>query len=99
MPVRVDELDAANGWGLRHMSGNVEEVTLSCWSDTHLGLTTDSAYLAHALSQADCPRRVAKGGEFGTSVDGVRPAARTRPTEDERSNFSGFRVVRDLGTP
>ena len=26
VPVPVDELDAANAWGLRHMSGNVEEV-------------------------------------------------------------------------
>ena len=30
MPVPVDELDAANGWGVRHMSGNVHEVTMSC---------------------------------------------------------------------
>lgn len=96
MPVQVNELDAANGWGLRHMSGNVEEITLSCWSDTHLGLATDSAYLAHALSQTDCSRRVAKGGSFGTGVDGLRPAARKRPKEDARRNYMGFRVVRDL---
>ncbi len=60
-PVPVDELDAANGWGLRHMSGNVSELTLSCWSDEHLGLVHDSAYLSDALSRPSC-RRVAKGG-------------------------------------
>lgn len=96
MPVEEDELDAVNVWGLRHMSGNVEEVTLSCWSETHLGHPTDSAYLANALSQEHCPRRVAKGGSFGTSVDGLRPAALTRPTEDFRRDHIGFRVVREL---
>ncbi len=30
VPVPVDELDAANQWGLRHMSGNVVERTRSC---------------------------------------------------------------------
>lgn len=96
MPVEVDTLDAVNAWGLRHMSGNVEEVTLSCWSETHLGLPTDRAYLAHALSQEHCPRRVAKGGSFRTGVDGLRPAARTRPTPGERVKYSGFRVVREM---
>ena len=96
MPVEVEALDASNAWGLRHMSGNVDEVTLSCWSEAHLGLPTDTAYLAHALSQKTCERRVAKGGDFGTGVDGLRPAARTRPTEDSRRDFSGFRVVREL---
>lgn len=32
-PVPVDALDAANAWGLRHMSGNVLEITMSCWTD------------------------------------------------------------------
>lgn len=96
MPVEVDALDAANAWGLRHMSGNVEEVTLSCWSKAHLGLPTDRAYLAHALSHEHCPRRVAKGGSFSKGGDGLRPAERTRPTEDTRRDFVGFRVVREL---
>src|SRR5690606_27643739 len=30
MPVPVNELGAANAWGVRHMSGNVVELTLSC---------------------------------------------------------------------
>jgi formylglycine-generating enzyme required for sulfatase activity len=32
-PIPVKELDAANPWGLRHMSGNVGEMTLSCYTD------------------------------------------------------------------
>ena len=95
MPVPVDELDAANGWGVRHMSGNVYEVTMSCWTDAHLGLPSDSAYLADAKTQASC-RRIAKGGGFNTAMDGLRLASRTRPTEDRRRDFIGFRVVREL---
>ncbi|WP_189411945.1 formylglycine-generating enzyme family protein [Neogemmobacter tilapiae] len=95
MPVPVGDLDAANGWGLRHMSGNVAELTLSCWSDEHIGLGTDSGYLANAKAQASC-LRVSKGGDFGTAMDGLRSAARNRPTEDSRRNYSGFRIVREL---
>lgn len=93
MPVEVDMLDAANGWGLRHMSGNVAEVTLSCFSETLLGLSTSSAYLDHALSFGSC-RRVSKGGDFGSAMDLVRLASRNRPTEDYRREFVGFRLIR-----
>ena len=95
MPVPVQTLKAANAWGVRHMSGNVSEVTMSCWSDQHLGLSTDSAYLRDAQSQGSC-RRVAKGGRYTTAMDGLRLASRTRPKEDMRRDFFGFRVVREL---
>ncbi|MGL4233419.1 MAG: formylglycine-generating enzyme family protein, partial [Casimicrobium sp.] len=94
-PVPVDELDTANAWGVRHMSGNVYELTQSCWSEQHLGLLSDSAYLANADAESPC-RRVAKGGAYTTSMDGLRPAARIRPTEDYMRGFLGFRVVREL---
>jgi formylglycine-generating enzyme required for sulfatase activity len=94
-PVPVQALDAANAWGVRHMSGNVSEVTLSCWSDQHLGLSTDSAYWRDAQSQGSC-RRVGKGGDYRWAMDGLRLACRARPTEDSRESYFGFRVVRDL---
>ena len=100
IPVPVNELDAANAWGVRHMSGNVEELTLSCWTDQHLGLPTDSAYLANSpQSSGSCKwnRRVAKGGAYTTAMDGLRPASRIRPTEDRRRDFYGFRIIRELG--
>ena len=93
-PVPVHELDAANAWGLRHMSGNVRELTQSCWTDEHIGLASDSAYLHLARSQSNC-RRVAKGGAFTTAMDGVRPARRHRPTETFRRHSLGFRLVRE----
>lgn len=96
VPVPVDELDAANAWGVRHMSGNVSELTASCWSDEHLGLPTDSAYLAQIGSRGSCERVVAKGGAFTTAMDGLRPARRVRPTQDKRRSSRGFRVVREF---
>jgi formylglycine-generating enzyme required for sulfatase activity len=95
VPVPVGDLDAANGWGLRHMSGNVAELTLSCWSPEHLAIFSDSAYLANSRDQTSC-LRVSKGGDFGTAMDGLRPAARNRPTEDRRRDSLGFRIVREL---
>jgi formylglycine-generating enzyme required for sulfatase activity len=95
MPVPVGDLDAANGWGLRHMSGNIAEITMSCWSPEHLTIASDSAYLANSQAQASC-LRVSKGGDFGTAMDGLRPAARNRPPEDLRRTYLGFRIARDL---
>jgi formylglycine-generating enzyme required for sulfatase activity len=95
MPVTVNKLDAANGWGVRHMSGNVSELTLSCWSAEHLGLTSDNASLAIAEAARTC-NRVAKVADFGTAMDGLRPAACNRPAGDRRRGYLGFRVVREL---
>lgn len=95
MPVPIDALDATNGWGVRHMSGNVGELTLSCWTGEHLGLTTDSEYFAYSQSHNSCVR-ISKGGDFGTAMDGLRPAARRRPLETSSRDFRGFRIVREL---
>lgn len=94
-PVPVDELDAENAWGLRHMSGNVGELTLSCWSEEHLGLESDSAYLQLSKTQTSC-RRVEKGGAFSSAMDSVRLANRYRPLETYRANNLGFRIIREL---
>lgn len=77
------------------MSGNVAELTLSCRWDTPRGPASDSACLAAVLAEGSC-RRVAKGGDFGTAMDGLRLASRLRPTEDTRRDWMGFRVVREL---
>jgi formylglycine-generating enzyme required for sulfatase activity len=95
LPVPVGELDAANGWGLRHMAGNVSEYTFSCWAHEHLGLATDSAYLSHARQQESCIR-VTKGGSFGSAVDGLRPAFVGNTDEDTKIDARGFRVVREM---
>jgi len=97
MPVSVEDLDASNTWGVRHMSGNVAEATLSCSTATHLGLPTSSAYLEHATTYAPC-RRVGKGGRYGSGMDSLRLASRYQSAEDYRRDFYGFRLVRVLET-
>ncbi|MBI1494052.1 formylglycine-generating enzyme family protein [Halocynthiibacter styelae] len=96
IPVPVDELNAANPWGLRHMPGNVHEITMSCWTRTHLGLPTDSAYLEHARTQDTCEIMVGKGGGFNSAMSALRPANRFRPRWDTRDYVRGFRVIREL---
>ncbi len=94
-PVPVDELDAANPWGLRHMDGNLLEETMSCWTDRHADLGTSSADLA-AASDPDCARRVVKGGVYTGAMDHGRPASRGRSDPTYRTKSGGFRVVREL---
>ncbi|MFQ1700851.1 formylglycine-generating enzyme family protein [Loktanella agnita] len=95
-PVPVDELDAANAWGVRHMSGNVSEHTQSCWSAQHLSVSRSSAYLAISKPYQECGKTVAKGGAYTTAMDGLRPARRISPVEGYRRSFLGFRLVRVL---
>jgi formylglycine-generating enzyme required for sulfatase activity len=93
-PVSVDDLDAANAWGLRHMSGNLIERTMSCWTERHMDWPVSSIYLDMARNTT-C-NRVAKGGDYAATMDFARPAVRGRGSEDRRSNIVGFRIVRDL---
>jgi len=97
-PVRVEELDAANAWGLRHMSGNVEEVTLSCFTDRHLLWSLSSEYLEEANAVGVCDR-VVRGGHYFNKLAFTRPGSRTTTGEDARVRFSGFRVLRELNPP
>lgn len=95
LPVPVDELDAANPWGLRHMAGNVIEKTMSCYHERHLGLTTSSAYLADAL-ETDACQRVSKDGSYGGDAEYARPARRGPSSETSRNPRVGFRIVKEI---
>lgn len=95
LTVPVSELDAANGWGLRHMSGNVREMTQSCWSDTHLNLESSGEYLIY-FQEFDACRPVLKGGSYATGIDALRPAARGRTRVTWRNDSHGFRIARKL---
>ena len=94
-PLRVNELDAANAWGLRHMSGNVAELTRSCWSERQAGFSETSRYLASTYRPLGC-QRVYKGGSYNSDVTFTRPAHRLRVNEDGNHDWLGFRVLRDM---
>jgi formylglycine-generating enzyme required for sulfatase activity len=91
----VDNLDAANRWGLRHMSGNATEVTSTCGDGPHRGLKSSSEYLAADVDRKDCGRSV-KGGMYDGNVELARPARRVSLSVDHWSPSIGFRVVKDL---
>ncbi|MEP3844141.1 MAG: formylglycine-generating enzyme family protein [Paracoccaceae bacterium] len=94
-PVFVDEMDAVNGWGLRHMAGNVMEFTMTCGSVRHPGLPSSSAYLSLALETQNC-HRIFKGGSFGAHADYARPANRKSSRQTRRNRRAGFRLVREM---
>lgn len=92
--VTVQELDAANAWGFRHMSGNATELTSSCYTDRYAGWSTASEWLNKSVGLT-C-RRTTRGGAYTASIEFARVAQRGRKDEDARSNIGGFRVVREL---
>lgn len=94
MPVPVDDLDAANDWGLRHMSGNVIEQTQSCYTEQYAGWSTSSEWLRQSL--IDGCKRVSRGGGYNTAMDFVRVASRGSGREAYRSRYSGFRILRQM---
>jgi formylglycine-generating enzyme required for sulfatase activity len=96
-PVPVDELDAANPWGLRHMAGNVSEITLSCYPEGSERLPdwgTTSAWLEKSFGES-C-KRVLRGGSYGNSMDRARPASRWPYHEEDEIDFLGFRIIKEL---
>ncbi|MCF2906395.1 formylglycine-generating enzyme family protein [Octadecabacter sp. CECT 8868] len=93
-PVTVNDLDAANAWGLRHMSGNVTELTSSCYTNSYAGWSTASEWRDKSVGLT-C-RRATRGGSYLASVEFSRVAQRGRADEDTRNDNGGFRVVRDL---
>ena len=91
----VDDLNAANDWGLRHMSGNASEFTSTCGAGPHRALSDSSSYLEADRDRADCSRSV-KGGFYLGNVELARPARRVDIPNEHWSSWLGFRVVRDL---
>lgn len=93
-PYPVDFLDAANRWGIRHMSGNVAERTSSCWTETYAGWSRSSEYLLQS-DTVSC-RRVTRGGDHSTPLDFLRTAQRGFSEQDRRSLYVGFRIIREF---
>lgn len=96
-PMPVDEMDAANSWGLRHMSGNASELTMSCYAinpDRLPAWTKSSEWLENDIGKS-CPR-VIRGGSYVLSMQAARVTTREAALEDMWSLDTGFRIVKDL---
>ena len=84
-----------NAWQLYDMHGNILEWTQDCWHDSYQDAPADgTAWLDE--NNANCQRRVLRGGSWSGRAVELRSAARTSNEKDFRSIFIGFRVVREL---
>ena len=81
---------AANAFGLFDMSGNLNEWTGDCWSDTHVGAPTDG----RARLDAACLSRVLRGGSWGNYPSLLRVSSR-RSDSDVKCPFIGLRLARE----
>lgn len=95
-PVQVEEMDAANAWGLRHMAGNLDELTMSCWTERHQTWDSSSDYLSHAQPTKQCETLVSKASSFAMNLLLSRAAVRSPIRIDESVLTTGFRVVREV---
>ena len=85
---------AANGFGLKDLSGNVWEWVEDCLHGTYDGAPPDgSAWLE--TNEGDCSLRVIRGGSWFNSSSYLRASNRSRDTIDFRNDSLGFRLVQD----
>ncbi len=80
----------ANPFGLFDMAGNVYEWTCSNYHEPYSGQEQ-----VCAKPQDDLPK-VFRGGSWFTSWKYMRPATRLPTKPDDKHNYLGFRVARDL---
>ena len=82
----------ANGFGLYDMLGNVWQWTADCWKDSYEGLGID----ATAFTGGECKSRSVRGGSWLSFPGYLRSASRSKDVAEDRSDYSGFRLVKTL---
>jgi formylglycine-generating enzyme len=84
---------AANAFGVYDMIGNVSEWVEDCHTASHAALPESGSPPA---SDATCPRRVSKGGSWGTLAHNLRIAERLPYPTGHRDDSIGIRVAKTL---
>ena len=82
----------ANGFGLVHSVGNVQEWVQDVWADDHANASADGS----ARAGAPNGRRVVRGGSYADRAPGVRSATRAAMAEEAGDPRTGFRIAREL---
>ncbi|MEP1264329.1 MAG: formylglycine-generating enzyme family protein [Rhizobiaceae bacterium] len=95
MTVPVDELDAANAWGLRHMHGNVWEWVEDCQHESYRNAPLDGTPWLSSQN-GDCAIRMRRGGDWSRPPWELRSAARHESGLGFRYFKIGFRLARTL---
>lgn len=86
----VGSLNAANGFGLYDMHGNVWEWCADCWHDNYQGAPTDGSAW---MSKNDNDYHLLRGGSWIDNPRHCCSACRRRNLTDIYSGNVGFRVV------
>lgn len=86
----------ANAFGVHDMLGNVWEWVEDCASLDYVGRPTDARAW---VWEGGCRRRIQRGGGWSTGPERSRPGFHGDGSADDRADFAGFRVVRELGPP
>ncbi|MGQ0699061.1 MAG: formylglycine-generating enzyme family protein [Panacagrimonas sp.] len=83
-----------NPWGLHDMAGNVWEWVQDCWHSDYTGAPPDASPWLGG-NDADCEKRVNRGGGWGNHPRTLRTAKRDADSATGWGDAFGFRVVRD----
>ena len=81
-----------NSFGLHDMLGNAWEWVQDCYTLSYVGAPSDGS----ARKEDDCAGRVLRGGSWASSSRYLRAAHRAGEWPSFRSDYTGFRVARDL---
>lgn len=82
-----------NAFGLYDMIGNVWEWAEDCASLSYFGRPTDQRAW---VWEGGCKRRIQRGGGWSTGPERSRPGFHGDGDDEDRADFAGFRVARDL---
>ena len=85
-----------NAFGIYDMLGNVWEWAEDCSSLDYRGRPTDARAW---VWEGGCRRRIQRGGGWSTGPERTRPGFHGDGSADDRADFAGFRIVRELGPP
>lgn len=81
-----------NSFGLYDTHGNVTEIVFDCMSRGYASASADGL----PNLSAPCPMVVGRGGPPFDGALYLRSASRSSLSKDERNNYTGFRVAREL---
>ena len=81
-----------NAFGLSDMLGNALEWVEDCYNDSYVGAPIDGS----ARQEAECTRRVLRGGGWLVIPDDIRSADRDWSNPGGADGYTGFRIARAL---